>query len=698
MNIRRSIRLAGLLIMLMLSSIYATEAENMAFTDLSKWSGRNADIRKVSEGIQVTFHPVDYPNIFINTKDAWDWTDKSLLVEVTNPQNTLQTFHIRIDDDARANGNDYCITGSGSVQPKSKGVFALPLSASTDKAAGNMRGLPGLSKEISTMSVWGDPKFNPSHVIACQIFLNHPDSKSELVVTKISLGSRPSLEGIVDQFGQYRREEWPGKLNGADGLLKRKQAEETALREHPSLPDRDIFGGWTKGPKLTATGYFRIEKVDGKWWLVTPEGHLFFSNGVDTMGYSSETLTGGDRRKMFTWLPNSGEPLSNHIGSHDSYFQGVHLTGSTFDFYGANLERKYGANYMDQWRTISLKRLIAWGFNTVGNWSYPLLGNKMVPYTVPVYIGGSHARVSRATDYWASMHDPFDPQFAKDVADSINSFDKNICTDKWCLGYFVDNELSWSAGDSTEGRLSLAYGALSLDTTSPAKRAIISQLKEEYKSIDQLNNAWNTSFKTWAELEKPYNPPSNPSAVMEKDLTAFVRSYAEQYFRVVRDEIRKIDPHHLYLGCRFAWHNRITDEAAAKYCDVVSFNVYAPTVDPKQWEFTNDLNRPCIIGEFHFGALDRGMFSPGLVDAGSQQGRAAMYKKYVGSVLALPAFVGCHWFQYVDEPLTGRWDGENYNIGLVDVTDTPYPELTSAAKEEHAQVYTKRFTKAKKTP
>jgi agarase len=61
-------------------------------------------------------------------------------------------------------------------------------------------------------------------------------------------------------------------------------------------------------------------------------------------------------------------------------------------------------------------------------------------------------------------------------------------------------------------------------------------------------------------------------------------------------------------------------------------------------------------------------------------------------VLDVPAFVGCHWFQYVDEPLTGRTlDGENYNIGLVTVTDTVFPELTAAARKVHKDLYPRRY-------
>ncbi|MCA9439921.1 MAG: hypothetical protein KC964_03880, partial [Candidatus Omnitrophica bacterium] len=56
---------------------------------------------------------------------------------------------------------------------------------------------------------------------------------------------------------------------------------------------------------------------------------------------------------------------------------------------------------------------------------------------------------------------------------------------------------------------------------------------------------------------------------------------------------------------------------------------------------------------------------------------------------------GCHWFQYIDEPITGRThDGENYNIGFVDVTDTPYRELVHSARKVHSEVYNIRSSES----
>jgi agarase len=99
-----------------------------------------------------------------------------------------------------------------------------------------------------------------------------------------------------------------------------------------------------------------------------------------------------------------------------------------------------------------------------------------------------------------------------------------------------------------------------------------------------------------------------------------------------------------------------------------------------------------VVGEFHFGAVDRGVFDIGLIGVADQASRAKAYQNYVRSVLALPKFIGAHWFQYTDQPTTGRpSDGENGNVGFVSLTDTPYPELIHAAREVHGDMYEKRF-------
>ena len=74
------------------------------------------------------------------------------------------------------------------------------------------------------------------------------------------------------------------------------------------------------------------------------------------------------------------------------------------------------------------------------------------------------------------------------------------------------------------------------------------------------------------------------------------------------------------------------------------------------------------------------------MQAKDQAERGIAYRYYVEQTASLPSFVGAYWFQWRDEPVLGRMDGENYNIGFVDVTDRPYVELVEAAKTTHKRL------------
>ena len=122
---------------------------------------------------------------------------------------------------------------------------------------------------------------------------------------------------------------------------------------------------------------------------------------------------------------------------------------------------------------------------------------------------------------------------------------------------------------------------------------------------------------------------------------------------------------------------------------MVSYNVYRRCVVDFKYPGGD---KPLINGEFHFGALDRGMFHTGLVPVENQAARAQAYKDYVLGAVRHPQFVGTHWFQYKDQPTTGRvYDEENYQIGFVDIADTPYPETIAASREVASVIYETRL-------
>jgi hypothetical protein len=253
--------------------------------------------------------------------------------------------------------------------------------------------------------------------------------------------------------------------------------------------------------------------------------------------------------------------------------------------------------------------------------------------------------------------------------------------DPYNIGYFVDNEISWG------GPTDLAVWTLASPAKQTAKQVFVGDLRRKYGGIRELNRSWGTAHATWDALLEAREPPDRERARV--DLEEFTRKTAEVYFRTVARVVREVAPRNLYLGARFAWIHDAVVRAAAAHVDVLSYNLYRGTLDG--WKLPEGVDRPVIVGEFHFGALDRGMFHPGLQQVADQAARAAALVAYMDSALGHPSIVGAHWFQYRSQPTTGRTlDGENFQIGLVDVADAPYTETIAALREVGSRLYSTR--------
>jgi hypothetical protein len=299
-----------------------------------------------------------------------------------------------------------------------------------------------------------------------------------------------------------------------------------------------------------------------------------------------------------------------------------------------------------------------------------------------VAVGSGRTKpIEGSAGYWRKFPDPFDPSFRRALDRRLRREKAKSAGDPWCIGYFVDNELGW--GDE----LSLAVAALASPSDQPAKGAILADLKKKYPTIETLNDAWGTAHKTWDALAESRTPP--PEKHAREDLAVFYTKIAAEYFRHCHDAVKQIAPDNLYLGCRFAWVNDRGARAAARYCDVLGYNLYRD--DVADFALPDGVDKPVIIGEFHFGALDRGMFHTGLRPTASQEDRARAYRNYVTSALRHPSFVGTHWFQFGDQATTGRGDGENYQIGLVNICDRPYPETIAAVRDIGSSMYATRM-------
>jgi hypothetical protein len=310
-----------------------------------------------------------------------------------------------------------------------------------------------------------------------------------------------------------------------------------------------------------------------------------------------------------------------------------------------------------------------------------------VPYTAPSNIYNAPV-IEGGSGYWSKLVDVYAPEFPGRVDSIIKDITGKHSQNPLCIGYFVDNELGWK---------DIRQGTLNSPSTQACRKVLIAQLQQKYATIQALNEAWGTKATSWDAVKTP----ATFNEACTEDLDIYAYQFAKRYFKTIQNTIRKYAPNQLYLGCRFGgWEDdTMVEKACADIIDVLSYNNYSRGVSDKRWDKLLAFDKPTLIGEFHFGALDRGMLHPGLVASSNQQERAKAFGDYVLSVVDHPAFVGCHWFQYADEPLTGRsYDGENYNIGFVDGTDTPYPEMVDSAKKAHKGLYQRRFDGTRSIP
>src|SRR5215475_772917 len=108
--------------------------------------------------------------------------------------------------------------------------------------------------------------------------------------------------------------------------------------------DYDTYGGWTK-LKGEKTGYFHTQQIEGPWWLVTPEGNVFFSKGVDNVNYTPES-------------DNSPKAPADPAA----------------------------------WAWAAVRQLRDWNFNTAGAWSTAQIDDKGIVYAPIINIAAAVQR------------------------------------------------------------------------------------------------------------------------------------------------------------------------------------------------------------------------------------------------------------------------------------------------------------------
>jgi len=698
-------------------------------TDNTSLPQSNAEQTAEGEVLRrVVFNPVARPSLRLTPQNGvWDWSaDSAMTLRIQSAMDWALTVDVQIQSADGKVINSRVDLPAGPAQ-----TLLVPLQASSPLTQG-MRAAPPMpwsydGQRILLANAQGE--LDRSQVVSVTLSMTQPKVAQSILLERFGVQQGDAIQqavysGIVDGYGQFSRGKWPEKVSSDEQLkaaaAKEQQQTQAWLTERSGL---DKFGGWLDGPAFDAKGFFRTEKRADRWYLVTPEGHPFYSLGINAVAADDSATYVEGRESMFASLPQENEPLGASYGKGDNHSNNgsgkdrQFDKGRWFDFYGANLQRIYGpktcepvasspaepvaaaveckpAPYdLQHWVERTLDRLQAWGFNTVGNWSEPLLGSQdRVPYTLPLSIYGDYSSISTGQDWWGGMPDPFDPRFAMAAERAIAIAARDHRDDPWLVGFFADNELAWAGpGDDPKARYALAYGTMKMTTDAPAKRAFLKQLRDKYRNQQGLSQAWGIELTAWEFMEDPgFEPPlPNPEhPEIEADFKHFQQVFAETYFKTISDSLKWHAPNHLLLGGRYSISTPEAVAACAKYCDVLSFNFYTPKPqDGYDFAALRQLDKPVLVSEFHFGSRDRGPFWGGAMEVAREEDRGPAYANFLKQALAEPSIVGVHWFQYLDQPVTGRLlDGENGHLGLVGITDLPFQGFVETVRKSNRQV------------
>ena len=490
---------------------------------------------------------------------------------------------------------------------------------------------------------------------------------------------KPDIK-LLDEMGQYIPGNWLGKQSSVDEMVKsiKKQYEQAmASGEGFATESWSRWGGWKEKKVTEGTGFFSTHNDGRRFWLVDPDGYMFFSIGPDCIGGDRDTRV-DVMEHVLKWIPTEGEYPEAVLESNDVSLHNYKMV----DYPMINLMRAFGGDWKEKWQRMTARRLKAWGLNTVGNWTnVDFCRASGLPYVIPLDTGRHFP--TTAAKIFRDFPDVFSEEYRKNAEKYAQAL-LPFRGDPYLIGYFLCNEPNWAF----EEGLNLGAEVMAYDGTLACKDKLVGFLTERYIDIKALNAAWGTAFKGFEELKKPIKDAHQLSASSNADLGDFMGLLVKEYVSVPSAACRKVDPNHLNLGMRWGWIHDPRQVAGWECFDVFSINCY--NTDPRgaiEAVAKAGVNKPVMIGEFHHGALDGATSATGIRGVLTQHERGKAYRFFVESGASTTNLVGCHYFTWNDQSAVGRFDGENYNIGFVDACHQPYTEMVDAAIATAAALY-----------
>ncbi|WP_426450760.1 sugar-binding protein [Paenibacillus sp. S-38] len=486
----------------------------------------------------------------------------------------------------------------------------------------------------------------------------------------------------VDRFGQWISATFPEKVT-SESQLQEDAAADAAYYGALQAPDWDSYGG-LKGSReqygLNATGFYSIQEAAGRKMMVTPEGNLFFSLGVNGIAPTDTYTVVTGREGIYEWIP-----------PYESEYKSAFLsTKDNFSYYLANRIRKTGQPYTSKGLyNEGIERIRKWGFNTAAGWTPVNLSRELSVPHVPFLPLSDMA--------WAKVNGlKFFDIFVDGAEAKLDAALGPMLTEQknnpYIIGYFFGNESYYHKLAPDLPKLKGSEVA--------AKRRLVQMLQEKYGTIEAFNAAWNGTYTGFTALIDA--PLYIDSQQAQYDVDDFVKLYLDTFFGTVARVFRKYDPNHLLIGDRWLTLpvNNVKvrgflAEAAGRHLDVISINHYSKNLDTVMLNHIHQASggKPIMLTEIGYGSSEQGLGAPPQMLVANQNERMLRYRNYVEGAASLGYIVGVHWFAYLDQAATGRWaeginsSAERYNFGLLNVADRPYKPFLEGVMASNKDIY-----------
>ncbi len=412
----------------------------------------------------------------------------------------------------------------------------------------------------------------------------------------------------------------------------------------PSLQDSadyDEYGGLICNIKFEKSNFYRIEKLNGRFWCVTPEGNPFFRKAI------VEVRAGSSQRQR--------ETVSKRFVS------------------------------LNQWAEYESEHLRSLGFNSIGGWSDT---QSMAKTTRPlalsqiVYFISEYTRRIRtnttdggSTTSLGGAIPVFDPEFESFCDERAREVVSPYIENRHFFGWMSDNELHADF-----------------------------HLLDHYLALDHKNPLLSYSYATaWSFLSASVGKENVFLTDITDEMRLQFRAMIyNRYFKLVSRAIKKYDPNHLFMGSRFlpgCYRDEYVNRVAGEYCDIISLNYYGAWTPESQLmaDIVRWSGRPFVVTEWYAKGMDVCNAKTRLTnDTGAgwtvntQTERGYFYHNYALKLLQCKGCVGFDWFKMWDNDPDNKkadWTNRNANKGIYNTEYQEYFELTSAMKYLNANAY-----------